>query len=184
MITFPDFPSPDQPPFTAEASPMLVPAIALVGPSNSGKTELICRLLTWLGSRGLKVAAVKHSHRRLPVDQPGKDTWRFHRAGARVVALAAPGILQVTQTPDRDPELATVLAALGPDLDLILVEGYKHGLLPKLVMVPAGASLGESQNYPRIIGYISEQPLPAEQPVFSPSQVAEIGAFILGQTQT
>ncbi|MFP3867939.1 MAG: molybdopterin-guanine dinucleotide biosynthesis protein B [Desulfobacteraceae bacterium] len=168
---------------TAPCLQPLPPAVALVGPSHSGKTELICRLLAWLQSQGLKVAAVKHSHRRLPIDQPGKDTWRFQRAGAQVVALAAPGLLQVTRAADNDPELARVLAALGPDLDLILVEGYKHGPLPKLVMVPAGASLAEFQNYPRIIGYISDQALPGMQPVFSRNQVAEIGAFILAQIQ-
>ncbi|MDD3580818.1 MAG: molybdopterin-guanine dinucleotide biosynthesis protein B [Desulfobacca sp.] len=159
------------------------PALALVGPSNSGKTELICRLLTTLRNQGLKVAAVKHSHRRLPLDQPGKDTWRFHRAGAQVVALAAPGMLQVTQSLGTDPELASVLKALGPDLDLILVEGYKHGPLPKLVMVSAGASLADSQKYPQVIGYISDHPLPTGQPVFNRNQVAEIAAFILKQNQ-
>lgn len=159
------------------------PALALVGPSNSGKTELICRLLTTLRGQGMKVAAVKHSQRRLPIDQPGKDTWRFHRAGAQVVALAAPGMLQVTQSLEADPELASVLQTLGSELDLILVEGFKHGPLPKLVMVPAGASPADLQDYPQVIAYISDHPLPTGRPVFSRNQVAEIAAFILKQKQ-
>ncbi|OPX20144.1 MAG: hypothetical protein BZ151_05360 [Desulfobacca sp. 4484_104] len=128
------------------------PALALVGPSNSGKTELICRLLTTLRGQGMKVAAVKHSQRRLPIDQPGKDTWRFHRAGAQVVALAAPGMLQVTQSLEADPELAS-------------------------------ASPADLQDYPQVIAYISDHPLPTGRPVFSRNQVAEIAAFILKQKQ-
>ena len=37
-------------------------AIAIVGTSNTGKTELICRLLEWFSAPGLRVAVLKHSH--------------------------------------------------------------------------------------------------------------------------
>ena len=78
-------------------------ALAIVGPSGSGKTELICRLLEWFARRGLRVAVLKHTHHRDLGDRD-KDTWRFRRAGARVVALAAPGLLQVSrQVPGEPP---------------------------------------------------------------------------------
>jgi molybdopterin-guanine dinucleotide biosynthesis protein len=47
------------PPASAALRPK---AFAIVGTSNSGKTELICRLLEWFGNQGLKVAVLKHSH--------------------------------------------------------------------------------------------------------------------------
>ena len=110
----------------------------MVGFSNCGKTELICKLLTLARARGCRVAAVKHSHKKLKMDQAGKDTWRFREAGARAVALAGPGLLQVTHIRPDDPPMATVLAALPGNLDFVLVEGYKTGPLPKIVFVPAG----------------------------------------------
>ena len=77
-------------------------ALSIVGFSGSGKTELICRLLDWLVRQGLKVAVLKHTHHHDPGDQ-GKDTWRFRQAGARVVALAAPGLLQVSHAFPEEP---------------------------------------------------------------------------------
>ena len=62
--------------------------IAIVGYANSGKTELICRLLEWFQRQGLNVAVLKHTHHQEVADT-GKDTGRYRRAGASLVALAA-----------------------------------------------------------------------------------------------
>jgi molybdopterin-guanine dinucleotide biosynthesis adapter protein len=122
---------------------------------------------------------VKHSHKTLKVDQAGKDTWRFREAGARAVALAGPGLLQVTHIRPDDPPMATVLAALPGNLDFVLVEGYKTGPLPKIVFVPAGDYSTQLPDYDKIIAYISEAALPTELPVFSRDQAPEILDFIL-----
>lgn len=154
-------------------------AVAIAGFSNCGKTELICKLLSLAGKRGFRVAAVKHSHKILEVDQPGKDTWRFRQAGARTVALAGPGLLQVTHFPAEDLPAEAVLAALPHDADFVLVEGYKHGPWPKIVFVPADNSGADLSSFPNIIAYISEHPLTTDLPVFSRDQVPEILNFIL-----
>ena len=157
----------------------LFKAVALAGFSNCGKTELICKLLSLAGERGFRVAAVKHSHKILEVDQPGKDTWRFRQAGAQTVALAAPGLLQVTHSPAGDLPAEAVLAALPHDADFVLVEGFKHGPWPKMIFVPAGLSGADLPSFPNIIAYISEHPLTTDLPVFSRDQVPEILDFIL-----
>jgi molybdopterin-guanine dinucleotide biosynthesis protein MobB len=110
-------------------------AIAIVGPSNSGKTELICRLLEWFTAHELRVAVLKHSHHEQLGDD-GKDTWRYRQAGGRLVALAAPGLLQITRSGPGEPGLTAVLAELAPAVDLILVEGYKTSDLPKVGLAP------------------------------------------------
>jgi molybdopterin-guanine dinucleotide biosynthesis protein MobB len=151
-------------------------AISLVGPSGSGKTELICRLLSWFASQGLKVAVLKHSHKSSLGDE-SKDTGRFRRAGATVVALAAPGLLQINHIVPEDPPLAVVLEALAPGADLILVEGYKSGPLPKIAVM--ASSREPLPDYPRTVALICREPRAAPLPVFLPHQVAELGAFIL-----
>jgi molybdopterin-guanine dinucleotide biosynthesis protein B len=149
----------------------------VVGTSNSGKTELICRLLEWLTAQGLRVAVLKHSHHQ-QVGDDGKDTWRYRQAGSRLVALAAPGLLQITRSSAQEPPLDAILAELAPGADLILVEGYKTSHLPKLGLAPPDAA-SPLPDYPGLLAWISARPLPTGLPVFNPLQVAEIGRFIL-----
>ena len=154
-------------------------AISIVGSSNSGKTELICRLLEWFTNQGLRVAVLKHSHHQQLGDD-GKDTWRYRQAGARLAALAAPGLLQITRSGPEEPSLPVILAELAPAADLILVEGYKTSDLPKVGLAPPEAA-AKLPDYPHLIAWISARPLPTTLPVFNPRQVAEIGRFIQEQ---
>jgi molybdopterin-guanine dinucleotide biosynthesis protein MobB len=171
-------PSPETSPSQPEDSPASPKAIAFVGFSNSGKTELICRLLPGLTARGLKVAVLKHSHHQdLDREEEGKDTWRYRRAGAHTVALAAPGLLQVTSCFSGEPPLEQVLAALAVDVDLILVEGYKTGPLPKVAVLAPGAG-EEVPDYPHLIALVGDRPVDSPLPVFQPQQVEELGHWL------
>lgn len=151
--------------------------MAVAGPSNCGKTTLICRLLPLLQAHGWRLGVIKHSHKFLEVDQPGKDTWRFREAGAAAVALTAPGLVQIALADRAEPPLASVLAALPRDLDLILAEGYKNSPLPKLAFLgPAPEAI--SPVAPPILAYLAPRPQPAPGPVFLRDQVEEIAAFL------
>jgi molybdopterin-guanine dinucleotide biosynthesis adapter protein len=164
-------------PPAAPATPALGhKALAIVGSSNSGKTELICRLLEWFGAQKLRVAVLKHSHHQQLGDD-GKDTWRYRQAGARLVALAAPGLIQITRSGPGEPPLSMILAELAPGADLILVEGYKTSDLPKVGLSPPDAA-AKLPDYPHLVAWVSAYPLPTHLPVFHPLQVAEIGRFI------
>jgi molybdopterin-guanine dinucleotide biosynthesis protein B len=168
-------------PPVATPSPPTAPAprdkaIALAGPSNSGKTQLICRLLEWFATQKLRVAVLKHSHHQDLGDE-GKDTWRYRQAGSRLVALAAPGLLQITRSGPQEPPLMALLAELAVEADLILVEGYKSSDLPKVGLAPPDAA-APLPDYPNLVAWVSPRPLPTSLPVFAPDRVAEIGRFI------
>ncbi len=151
-------------------------AVAIVGPSNSGKTELVCRLLGWFQGQGLAVAVLKHSH-KLNLGDQHKDTGRYRQAGARNLALAGPGLLQITRVLPADPPVEEVLAAWAPDADLILVEGYKTSALPKIALV--GERLEQVlPDFSQVIALVSADPYESPLPVFTPQQVAELGRFI------
>ena len=159
-------------------SPARPKALAFVGFANSGKTELICRLLPELTARGLRVAVLKHTHHgEVELGEQGKDTWRYRRAGAHTVALAAPGLLQVTSSFPGEPPLEQALAALAGEADLILVEGYKTGPLPKVAVLTPGAE-EEAPAYPHLIALVSDRPLASPLPVFQPHQVEELGRWL------
>jgi len=160
------------------ASPALRPkALAIVGSSNSGKTELICRLLEWFSAQGVRAAVLKHTHHQ-QIGDDSKDTGRYRQAGARLVALAAPGLLQITIS--QEPPLDELLAELAPMADFILVEGYKTSDLPKIGLAPPDAT-SPLPDYPRLLAWVSARPLPTQLPVYNPLQVAEIGRFIQDQ---
>jgi molybdopterin-guanine dinucleotide biosynthesis protein B len=150
-----------------------------VGPSNSGKTELICGLLAWFAAQQLRVAVLKHSHKQHLGDE-GKDTWRYRQAGGRLVALAAPEVLQITRSYPGEPQLPVVLSELAPGVDLILVEGYKTSDLPKIGVVGVDAALA-LPDYSHQVAWVSPMPLATALPVFHPRQVSEIGRFIQDQ---
>lgn len=155
-----------------------IKAVSFVGRSNSGKTELICRLLPGLAARGLRVAVLKHSHHPdLDRGEQGKDTWRYRQAGAQTVALAAPGLMQVTRGFAGEPPLEQVLPFVAAEADLVLVEGYKRGPLPK-VAVLAPEDRPEAPDYQHLIALVSERPVDSRLPVFQPHQVEELGQWL------
>jgi len=152
--------------------------VAIVGLSSSGKTELICRLLPWLAEQGLRVAVLKHSHKvGMALGDEGKDTWRYRQAGAQAVALAAPGLLQVTRCVPAEPPLEVALQAVAAEADLVLVEGYKTGPLPKVAVLGPEAG-DEAPDYPHLIALVSGKPVKTRLPVFQPHQVEELGRVL------
>ena len=89
--------------------------------SGTGKTTYLERLIAALKARGLRVAAIKHDAHRLALDREGKDSWRFARAGADVVAVADAEKCAVMEY--RPVRLDALLAQLH-DVDIVLVEGW------------------------------------------------------------
>ena len=121
------------PPDPVRSGPLL---IAVVGPSGSGKTTLVTRLLPALEARGLRAGAIKHSRHPHPLQPADTDTGAMLAAGARAVAFVTPaGVL--TARPQPAPSAAEV-AALLPDCDVILVEGWRSAGLPALRVARAG----------------------------------------------
>src|SRR5215469_1963467 len=105
----------------------------LAGSSGSGKTALLVRLIPVLVARGLRVATLKHAHHAFQIDIPGKDSYEHRRAGAGEVIVASSNRwAQIRENAGGpEPTLAELLRRLSP-CDLVLVEGYKRDVHPKL----------------------------------------------------
>ena len=107
--------------------------IGLAGWSGAGKTTLVTRLIPCLAGRGIGVSTVKHAHHAFDVDAPGKDSYEHRRAGAAQVLVASANrwalMTELRGTPE--PGLRDLLAHLSP-VDLVLVEGFKRDLHPKI----------------------------------------------------
>ena len=111
----------------------------IIGWKNSGKTGLMERLVAHITAKGFTVSTVKHVHHDVDLDQPGKDTHRHRQAGAQETILASArrfALLHEHRGPE--PDLQAILARLAP-VDLVLVEGYKRDLHPKIEVFRAEA---------------------------------------------
>lgn len=105
----------------------------LAGWSGSGKTQLVTRLIPALTARGLSVSTLKHAHHTFDVDQPGKDSHAHRQAGAAEVMVASANrwALMHEHRGAPEPSLDELVARMSP-VDLLLVEGFKHGSHAKL----------------------------------------------------
>lgn len=106
----------------------------VVGRSGSGKTTLIEAMIPWFKAQGLQVAVIKHSHHNLQFEPPHKDSSRFRAAGAHEVVVASPYhyALFHNLAEQDEPRLADLVARLQPEVDLVLVEGYRQAAIPRL----------------------------------------------------
>jgi len=116
-----------------------LPILGVCGASGSGKTTLIEHSIHHLRDKGLKVAVAKQCPKQLAIDRPGKDSERFFAAGADLLMMGAEGIF-VRKQPVAGTEYSIELAALAVQYDVVLVEGYRHTLGPKVWLLAEGES--------------------------------------------
>jgi molybdopterin-guanine dinucleotide biosynthesis protein B len=162
----------------------------IAGRSGMGKTTLLERLIPALTGRGLSVSLIKHSHKPVDIDRPGKDSYRLREAGCAEVLLLGGErwalMHELRGAPEPTPE------QLVPHMqrcDLLLVEGFKGGDFPKLEVWRAS----EAQpmlwgQWPGIVGVASDDlaavttpPPPAGPPRLALQDVATIAEFALAQ---
>jgi molybdopterin-guanine dinucleotide biosynthesis protein B len=110
----------------------MIPIISIVGKSDSGKTTLIEKLVPELTRRGHRIATVKHDVHGFEVDQQGKDSWRHKQAGAHTVVISSPNKVALIRDVEKDLTLDEIREKLIQDVDLILSEGYKKDVQPKI----------------------------------------------------
>ncbi|MDI9349728.1 MAG: molybdopterin-guanine dinucleotide biosynthesis protein B [Candidatus Symbiobacter sp.] len=166
------------------------PILGLVGWSGAGKTSLLEKLIPFLRQRGLIVAAIKHTHHTVDLDQPGKDSYRLRQAGASEVILAGRerfALLHENRAAATEPPSLTSLVARLAAADLVLVEGFRHENFPKLEI--HRPELGKKLFAPEddaILAVVTDQPdrlraMPGlgQRPVLDLNDLAAVGEFIL-----
>jgi len=112
----------------------LAEIFGVTGWKNSGKTTLVTKLVTQFVSKGLRVSTIKHAHESFDIDHEGTDSSLHRKAGAHEVAIASPkrwALMHEATSAGAAPTLDTMIARLSP-CDLVLVEGYKGSLIPKI----------------------------------------------------
>ncbi|HEX6747669.1 MAG TPA: molybdopterin-guanine dinucleotide biosynthesis protein B [Longimicrobium sp.] len=115
--------------------PEIPPAVCIVGRKNSGKTTLTVALAAELRRRGRRIATIKHGHHAFETDQPGRDSWRhFNEGQAEATIMAGTGKIALVMRIDGEPDPERLVRDFyaGRGYELVLIEGWKHGALPKI----------------------------------------------------
>ncbi len=112
-----------------------VTVLGIAAYSGTGKTTLLRKILPQLRAQGLRVAVIKHAHHSFDTDVPGKDSYELRKAGATQMLVASRHRWAlISEMGDvSEPRLDELLPHLDHrNLDLILVEGFKTEMFPKI----------------------------------------------------
>jgi len=159
----------------------MIPAIAIVGHHDSGKTRLIGRILPILVEHGFRVGTVKLSPHLDNVDVPGTDSALHLKAGASRVLLRGETASALFWQQGEESIPAEIQRHF-QGCDLVLVEGGKHSSLRKIEVFRRAGDIrreplaGEIE----VEAFVSDERVPVSDDieVFSTRDLDEIAEFI------
>ena len=163
----------------------MTPVLAMAAWSGTGKTTLLKKLIPALCARGIRPGLIKHTHHNMDVDKPGKDSYELRKAGAAQTMVASDQRWALmTETPDEAPlDLAYLVSRMDHStLDLVLVEGFKHEAVAKILLFrsDAGHDVSELTLDAHVIAVASDVALDVEVPVLDLNDEDRIAEFIVG----
>ncbi|MDR0851693.1 MAG: molybdopterin-guanine dinucleotide biosynthesis protein B [Clostridiales Family XIII bacterium] len=127
--------------------------IAVCGTKNTGKTTLIEGVIPLLADAGIRTAVIKHHGHELDPDVPGTDTYRFYHVGAVGTIITDDQQFALVKRGKND---VPTLIPYFQDADLIILEGYKQSVYPRIEMLRGG---GLPESDPELlIGIVGDKP--------------------------
>lgn len=156
----------------------MVPIIAVIGKSNSGKTMLLEKLVPELASQGYRVAVVKHMGQGFELDRPKKDSWRLTKSGSEAVILSSTQQLALIKLVDHDASLAELAHLIGADYDLILAESYRQDKAPKIEVHRKELGTDLLCSPEELLALVSDEKMDVSVPQFATDDAKGLADFI------
>lgn len=161
----------------------MIPLLAIAAWSGTGKTTLLKKLIPELRARGIRPGLIKHTHHNMDVDTPGKDSYELRKAGAAqtLVASQQRWALMVETPEEPELDLAYLVSRMDAStLDMVLLEGFKHEPVAKIVLFRDGC--GHSPEELAIDEYViavaSDVPLALDVPLLDINDIQQLTDFI------
>jgi len=161
----------------------MTPVLAIAAWSGTGKTSLLKKLIPALCSKGIRPGLIKHTHHNMDVDKPGKDSYELRKAGAAQTMVASTQRWALmTETPEERPlNLGWLVSRMDHSaLDLVLVEGFKHEDVAKILLFrrDAGHDVSELTMDQHVIAVASDVDISLSVPVLDLNNIEGIVDFI------
>ena len=162
----------------------MIPLLGIAAWSGTGKTTLLKKLIPALCARGVRPGLIKHTHHNMDVDKPGKDSYELRKAGAAQTLVASQQRWALmTETPE-EPELDLTYLVSRMDaskLDIVLVEGFKHEAVAKILLFRQGCGheAEELTIDEHVIAVASDIPLSLDVPLLDINDIPQIATLVL-----
>lgn len=155
-----------------------IPVVLIVGRSDAGKTTLIEKLLPELRGLGLRIGTVKHDVHGFDIDHPGKDSFRHKKSGAVVSVISSPSKLALVKDTDHDHTLDELVKYFH-GVDLIVTEGYKRELKPKVEIFRPEAHMEPlCTDDPNLIALVTDANIDLGVPRFGLEHARDLAVFL------
>ncbi len=156
----------------------MFPALSFVGRHDVGKTTLLTKLISLFSKRGYKVGVVKHAHKDIQIPA-AKDSEKLFLAGANQVYLSSPNIIINYQRQSVEKSLKEIYEEIPKkNVDLILVEGFKEELLPKIEVIREDIN-SIPIFAPNTIAFVADIHIETKLPIFSFTEIEQLLEFII-----
>ena len=145
--------------------------------SGTGKTTLLEKIIRNMKARGSRIGVIKHDVHGIDPVEDGKDSERFRNAGADRVVMIGP-----EAGDDPEKRLKEVIDSLS-DVDIILVEGFKHAPIPRVGLCRAEALKPLPEQPENYIAVVSDEDLNTDTRRFRWDEDRELTEFLMEQTK-
>lgn len=150
--------------------------------SGMGKTTLVEALIKTFKSRKYTIGILKYDVKKFEIDKEGKDSYKFSQAGADNVIIASSQKLAMIQSLKEEKTIEEIVN-LFADLDIVLIEGFKNNIYPKIEVHRKDVDkniLYNNLNYDisNIIAVASDENLEVDIPVLNLNHTGSIADFI------
>ncbi|EAD1763775.1 molybdopterin-guanine dinucleotide biosynthesis protein B [Listeria monocytogenes] len=137
--------------------------LQIIGFKNSGKTTLLNALIRASRKKNYTVSAIKHDAHDFSVDHAGTDSYSFQESGAEAVVIANSRQYAVMEHTGID--LKTAIQKL-PESDIVLIEGYKEGPFPKIILIREQAEIELLNNSKAVHKIVTHNPALKNEAIF------------------
>ncbi len=147
------------------------------GYSGSGKTGLIERLINEFIKDGWSVGVIKHDGHDSFTDNPGSDTDRFIKAGAKSTAVFSDKRYMLHYTEEcKAEDLIDAMRNMKDPPDAVIIEGLKRSGYPKIEILRRGISEKSECDEDTLICIAADciSPESVKCPVYGPDDIKGI----------
>ena len=158
----------------------MVPVVSVVGVPKSGKTFFIEELTKELRSRDHKTGTLKHTSHDFEFDIPGKDSYRLKESGSSIGGVFSENRISITRDLNGDEDLSRIIEDYYFEMDILLVEGYKKGRFPKILITAGQDIKKELEEFKReeVIAVVGEGELGTELNHFGKYEIKRVADLL------